>query len=208
MMIRNVLFLLILLLAGCVDTIDTVTREYRNTNNEAIDAMMMITSEAQAKRMTIRVFKPLTDRYKEIDKRLDAVQANRSKKEFVKEVCESNGTHLYLTELEVNRQRFSLEFIRLKHLMKAYVDRERELLIAGGDANPQINERELCPTLATMLTSDQSLGPVRAQLKSPKLLDVMSTFPSYKLQEYEKAFDVFLKKREIFALKKEIILVD
>ena len=37
-------------LSGCTDTIDSVTREYRNANNEAIDAMMMVTSEARAGR--------------------------------------------------------------------------------------------------------------------------------------------------------------
>ena len=51
-------------LSGCTDTIDTVTREYRNTNNEGVDAMMMVNSDAQAGIMIARIFKPSTDRYR------------------------------------------------------------------------------------------------------------------------------------------------
>ncbi len=53
---------LVLFLTGCTDNMDSITRELRNCNNEAIDAMMMVTSEEQARHMTMRIFKPLTGR--------------------------------------------------------------------------------------------------------------------------------------------------
>src|SRR5207253_7776082 len=76
---------------GCTDSIDTVTREYRALNNEAIDALTMITTEAKAQEMTIRVFKPMRDKYMAIDKKLTIVKSNRDKPEFAKEVLESDG---------------------------------------------------------------------------------------------------------------------
>ena len=70
--------ILLLALTGCIDTIDSVTREYRNTTNEAIDALMMTTSDAQAKVVVLRVFKTLDDRYKLSDHRLKTVKMNRT----------------------------------------------------------------------------------------------------------------------------------
>jgi|ERR1043165_6330095 hypothetical protein len=186
MMKRNMVFLcLALLLAGCTDTIDTTTREYRNTTNEAIDAMMMITNNTQAKNMKIRIFKPLIDRYAGTDKRVDAVKGNRSKKEFVKEVFESDSLHIYLTELPINRQRFTLELTRLRTLQKKLIEEDKE-----------------CTDLTELLTIDSYLGPLRKHLQNPKIVEMMQEFPGLMKteKEYPAMFDQFEKKRKSFAL--------
>src|SRR5258708_6294163 len=105
---------LVLVSAGCTDSIDTVTREFRALNNEAIDALMMITTEAQAKRMTVRVFRPMSEKYQAINKKLTIVRANRDKAEFAKEMLESDSFHIYLTDLQLNGARRDLEIQRLK----------------------------------------------------------------------------------------------
>src|SRR5205085_11426354 len=74
---RLILIGLLFLVVGCTDNIDSVTREYRAVNNEAIDALMMITTEAKAREMTIRVFKPLLKRYEGINNKLKIVKSNR-----------------------------------------------------------------------------------------------------------------------------------
>ena len=76
-MMRRIVPLLFLLTgAGCVDNADSIAREFRNANNEVLDAMMMVTSEAQAGRMKIRVFAPLGDRLKFIERKLDIMDTN------------------------------------------------------------------------------------------------------------------------------------
>ena len=179
-------------LAGCTDTVESVTREYRNANNEAIDAMMMVTSEARAGQMTARVFKPSVERYKAIDSRLNIVQNNRLNHDFVVETFESAGLHLYLTELEVNQQRFSLEMIRLRNLTNQEKDAGRE-----------------CPNLLELLSPSGPLASLRTQLTNPKLPDMMGRFPNLKnVKDYEKLYQVFAKKREGYRLKQDIILAE
>src|SRR5205085_8117771 len=95
---------------------------------------------------TIRVFKPLQKRYEGINNKLKIVKSNREKFEYAKEVLESDGFHLYLSDLQVNGQRFALEILRLRNLRNQYVERERELLMAEGEADPGfIDPKRVCP---------------------------------------------------------------
>src|SRR6185295_1072249 len=84
---KRQLLLIVLLIgvAGCDDTVDSIAREYRRPNNELIDALSQVTSEASAKDYRDRVLEPRVGRYQSIDGRLNVVRANRTKKEFGEE---------------------------------------------------------------------------------------------------------------------------
>lgn len=181
---------LVLIFAGCVDTVDSVAREYRNANNEIIDAMMMVTSDARAEGMMARIFKPSSDRYEAIDKKLGILVINRTKKELVKEVFESEGVHMYLTELEVNRQRFALELTRIRNLHKQMVDDGRE-----------------CQKIEDVINKGEALNKIRDQLEKPELVSIMNQFRGWKIDKYAEMLEDFHKRRQVYELKKDIILV-
>jgi hypothetical protein len=187
--------LFLLVLVGCTDTVDTITREYRNATNEALDALMMVTDESSAQRMTNRVFKPLNMRYKDIDDKLKIVEANRSKKEMVKEVLESDGFQVYLNELDMNRQRMSVEVARLRSVAKQYEKEERARLDEEGKFNEEPNLKSVCPALYDLVFG-QDLDMVRAQITKPKLLDTMSQFPQWKVETYPMLYEKFMERRK------------
>ena len=176
--------------AGCTDSPESVSREYRNANNEAIDAMMMVVDDATAERMVRRIFKPLQERYDVLDKKLAAVEQNRDQKDFVKEVFESNGVHLYLTEIEVNRQRFILESVRLKAIHKQLKD--------AGHETPGLDE---------LIGRTETLEPVRKQLTSPLLVTKMATFKTWKLGNFDELLGEFMERRRFFEAPKDLSLV-
>jgi len=193
--IHLVFAVLLMTLVGCTDTIDTITREYRNATNEAIDALMMVTDNNTALQMTNRVFKPMVIRYKAIDDKLKIVQANRTKKELVKEVLESDGFQIYLNELEMNRQRASLEFARIRNVMKQYEREAREKLDAEGNFNKEPNLKEDCPGIYDLLINNRELDVLEQQLTQPKLLEIMTQFPQWKVDGYPAMFDKFRERR-------------
>jgi hypothetical protein len=183
--------LLLITLTGCVDTIDSVAREYRNSINEGIDAMMMVNSEAQAKDMKMRIFKDLAPRFQALEKKLGIIKINRaSPKEFLQEIFDSNGAHMYLTELDANSQRFALEMTRLRTLTRHYVDQ--------GDSTPILNE----------MVNGTLLDPLQSQLDHPKLLEMMVQVNTAKMVDFDKMFLKFLEKRQEFKPKTNVVLVN
>jgi hypothetical protein len=202
---KLLLVILIFTMVGCTDTIDSVCREYRNTNNEIIDALMMVTDEDSADRMKKRVIDPAVFRYRDIDARLTIVRSNRTKKEFVKETLESDGFQLYLTDLEVNRQRLSLEICRLRNLAEGYEKEERKKL---NDPEQPVNLASVCPTLHKFVYMEGTLQPVMEQLKQPKLLDMVAQFGDWKVEGLGEMLKAFNAKREkSFQVKQKIDLV-
>jgi hypothetical protein len=192
---------------GCTDTIDTVTREYRNTNNEVVDALMMITDERSATRMKLRIFDQMLARYNTIDGHLKTVTDNRSRKEFVKEYYESDGLLLYKADLQVNQLRFNLESRRLQALVDQYVLIKQKELDAKGDRTP-VNAQELCPNLWKVAKSLELMKPAIDQLYKPKLTEMEKNFDQWKLKEEElKGFQQKHKTRweNAFKPKDEIL---
>ena len=184
------LLTLTFLAAGCTDDVDSVAREYRATTNEAIDALMMVTSEASAHRMTERVLKPMQKRYEAIDKKLGLVKYNRTKAEFAKEVLESDGVHIYLTDLMVNHGRLALEMKRLKHLYKTEID-------AG----------EVCPKLEELVKDKAPiLEPLKKNLEEPELLRMMKEFQNWKVSSYDELLKKHMERRKTFLPKRDINL--
>jgi hypothetical protein len=180
------LLALVLVSTGCTDDFDSVAREYRATTNEAIDALMMVTSEKAAERMTVRVLKPMAARYTAIDKKLDLVRKNRTKAEIVKEVFESDGVHIYLTDLQVNQERLDLEMKRLKHLYKAEID--------AGETCPKLDE----------LVKEGVLEPLKKHLKESDLVRMMTKeFPNWKVPSHNDLLTKHLERRKTFLPKRD-----
>jgi hypothetical protein len=194
-----VMLSLFLFLAGCTDTPDTASREYRNAINESLDAMMMVTSERSAERMNVRIFKGMNERFGAIDKKWVIIESNRTKKDFIKQVFESDGVQLYLSELQINRDRFSVETIRLKKLFDVTIEREREARRDRGEDPDAFEPREICPTLHELVMSDAALKPLEDQIMQPKLIEKIQQFPTWKVKEYSKYFEAFeTRRREVF----------
>jgi hypothetical protein len=191
--------LLLVLLTGCVDTVDTISREYRSALNEGIDALMMVRTEAQADNVNTRVFKPLGQRFRDLEDKLKPKQG----KDFTREAMGSEGLQMYITEMDINAQRFGLEMTRLRKLMQIYVDRNREALRASGDDNPVVSESRVCPALHALITSDV----IRKELRSPKLLEFLRQAPGQKVEGYDKMYADFVAKRSIYKVPREIRLV-
>ncbi len=204
---KLLLVVLIFSTVGCTDTIDTVTREYRNTNNEVIDALMMVTDEATASRIKIRVVDPSLFRYQGIDARLNIVRSNRTKKEFVKETFESDGFQLYLTDLEVNRQRLGLEIARLRNVADGYAKEKRKELDDQGLFDQPVNIAQICPDLFKLVYVEGTLKPVAEQLTQPKLLEMVAQFGDWKVEDFGKMLDAFRAKRKAFELREPVNLL-
>ena len=207
-MIQRFLLVAVMLgmLTGCVDTIDSVAREYRNEINECIDAMMMVTNEASAKEMTIRVFKPSLEKFQGIDKKLKVFEANRETLEFVKEAIDANGFYLLESEYDYNRQRYALEKTRLRHVRDEIVNAQRDKLIAEGNANPAEAAANCCPKLDELLRESSPLSSLEAQLKTPpmpaKLDQIKTRLKPKDREELNKKYDE--KKEQFNKGKKEV----
>jgi hypothetical protein len=151
-----------LFLAGCADTMDSLAREMRNANNEAIDALMLITDADQAKRVETRVLKPLAERYQNIDGRLDVWAANRTKKDRAAEIQASAGYDLFMAELPTNKKRFDLEQARLRDLYEKSVKKARDDGIDDAQAGARLASLK-------MLATQNGLDFINKQLSEPKL---------------------------------------
>jgi hypothetical protein len=150
------------MLVGCVDTADSLAREYRNQINEGLDAMMLINDEATANQMTLRVFKPMAERFKEIDRRCDIVNGNRTKKEFINEFGKGDGVRTFVAEVMVNRKRYDKELARLKKL------------------TDQVKQNGECPALQNV-SSGAALASLDSQLnKTPKLFTLLNDIKNMK----------------------------
>jgi len=192
----------IFLLTGCTDTMDSLTREFRNANNEGIDAMMMVVDDESAHRMNLRVFKPLNERYKDIERRMDIWKNNRAtNKELIESTFKSDSFYLYYAEIEVNKERFSMERMRLRNLYKQYQDRELQKMRDAGDPDPVITDpAKACPKLHELIMQDK-LKPIEQQLMQPKLTQLVQSFPSLKCENYEGLHKIFEARMEKFAPK-------
>jgi hypothetical protein len=219
MKIRLLLMTILLgLLVGCTDTGDSIAREYRNQINEGLDAMMLVHDEASAHRMTVRIFKPMGDRFKEIDRRLNIVRTNRNKKEFTHEFVLSNSVDLYVTEvIYYNRARYQTELQRIKSLTQRELARAAER-----EQEPKLKEQEIkrppgvfsrsqhfwmdvpdenqapvdvCKALK-QLADESALSSLAEQLKSPKMFSLINEIEQYKVTD-KIILDAFKTKKGI-----------
>ncbi len=106
---------------------------------------------------------------------------------MVEETFKSNGFYLYIAELEINKDRFAVEITRLRNLKKQYEDRN----------SSAANAREACPSLFDLIETENVLGPVRKQLLTPKIKQILDRFPNSKVKDYPNLYEIFEKNRKI-----------
>lgn len=174
---RTLLLFALVSVAGCVDTPDSICREFLNANNENIDALMMVTDERQARNMTFRVFSLMGDRYTALDKKWEIIEVSmgRPNIETIKEFLEADGLHLYRAEYKINAQRFTLEMARIRNLLDQYVTREKEAAKEKGE-DPNDVRSDRWPMLHAIINTPSVIGPLRTQLEKPKLEGVLARF--------------------------------
>lgn len=153
---RVTLLLCLTGLAGCsTDSAAGLSRDYRNLNNEAVDALMMSTSEDRAKLARDKVLKVYGDRLKAIDKRCEDWLRNTDDKLVVFETMDSESVITLLVETPINAKRLAHEQQRIL-AMCAYrakeiadrmaidgtLDRMRQEGVANPEAAIQSKARE------------------------------------------------------------------
>ncbi len=141
---KPVLLLLALApLTGCsADDANSISRDYRNINNEAIDALMMTTSEARAKIANEKVLKTYSARISDVDKRLDLWVQNAEEKFIIANTLNSESAATLIAENKINLKRLELERARLQRLAaNAGADSPnlQELARGGGLATVKAN---------------------------------------------------------------------
>lgn len=107
------LLLVVLTASGCVETADSISREYRNLNNEAIDALMMVTSEARARTAVDRVLSEYENKLKKIEGKVKVFKLNNEKVDVLKQVYNSDSVAILILENSYNKQRLEAEKKRL-----------------------------------------------------------------------------------------------
>jgi hypothetical protein len=182
------LALLVLGLVGCGDTATTLSREYRNYNNEFIDALMMTTNESRAKIAKEKVIETYEARIQALDKRVDVWEQNKEKEEVALDTLTAESVALLFSENKRNQERHALEKARLKKLI--------ERLTAE---NPGVNPAEQWPNLNDLANGARA-DIVLNQLKTGgRLAVLMQKFGGWKLkQETLAKAEVFKEKVERF----------
>ena len=130
--------------AGCSnDSAHSLSRDYRNINNECIDGLMMVTSEARAKFVTEKIFKTFSDRIGPVDKRAASYEQNTDDSVIVMQMVTTESVAMLFAENKINQRRLKLEQDRLKNLLEFNRQTELDNLKAEGQANPDVNVREI-----------------------------------------------------------------
>jgi hypothetical protein len=152
---------LLLPLWGCSDNASSLSRDYRNLNNEYLDTLMMVRNEDTARWANEKIFKTYQDRKGKIDTREETYERNTDDKEIVKDMMSSESVAMLLAEHKINQLRLSRELARISKLLEANIEREKERMRQGGDANPVVDEKkikDLWPTLREISLGATTLG--------------------------------------------------
>lgn len=185
-------------LAGCVDTPDSVAKEFRNANNEHIDAMMMVTNDTQAERMTVRVFSRMKERYDALDKKWDIMQQGMGRnpsQDTIREFLWADGVHLYRAEYRPNAQRFTLEMARLRDLYKKTLDAAKKAAQDRGEDPDKVIGENVCKALHTVVMQKATLDPLRGQLEKPKMEQLLQFFEN---RAEKDTFKIYKEKADLF----------
>jgi hypothetical protein len=138
---RRLSFLSFLLLCatGCTDSIDAMARDTRNMNNEAVDALMVVTNDAQAKIVIDRVFDNYQEKVKKIDDRLKNWDF-RDSKEKANDLFLSDSLAILFVENVANRDRLLIEKTRLKELAAQQPDAANLAALARGEKTKTLED--------------------------------------------------------------------
>jgi hypothetical protein len=150
-------------LTGCsTDNPTSLSRDFRNLNNEAIDALMMVTNESRAKFVNDKIIGTYQDRYGKIEKRMQTYVQNTENETIILDTLRSESVAILLAESQFNIPRLNHEQQRLKKLLEATVQREKDRRKEAGDPDP-VNVDKFCPSLNALATSDHA--PLHDSLK-------------------------------------------
>src|ERR1043166_4421250 len=82
---------LLLPLWGCSDNASSLSRDYRNLNNEYLDTLMMVRDEETARWANEKVFKAYQGRKEKVDAREETWARNTDDKEILKDMMSSES---------------------------------------------------------------------------------------------------------------------
>jgi hypothetical protein len=160
---------------GCRDSADALARDYRNVNNEAVDALMMITGEPSAKMMLTRVLKEYPKRIQLFNDRVKNWKQNNEKTDYGEQIYTSDSVVILFVENEMNMERLKLEKARLQKLVSQMTEEERDTRRQGGEANPTIDPKALWPNLTEVIDEKSpEIEKIQGQLE--KGSDVMTIY--------------------------------
>src|SRR5436309_2785595 len=118
----SAVFFLLVAVAGCRDSADAMSRFYRSVNNEALDALMMITSDSICKDMMERILLEYPDRIhgpapRGVEARVKVWKQNNEKDDYGAQLLTSDSVVILLIENSINQKRLAMEESRLRALM-------------------------------------------------------------------------------------------
>jgi hypothetical protein len=107
---------IVFFLAGCGDTVDSLSQAYRNINNEVVDALMMVTDEPSARVANEKIVSTYAERIATLEARIGELKLNLGAHRFRDEFIRSESGVILLSEQKFNRARLALELDRLQKL--------------------------------------------------------------------------------------------
>jgi DNA-directed RNA polymerase len=186
---RACLALALCLLTGCsTDSAHTLSRDYRNVNNEAIDALMLVTNESRAKIANVKIVKTYPERVGDIDRRMASYVQNQEEVLVLSEVLSSESVMILFAECKINLRRLDKEQERLKKLLASLVQNEKDRRKEANNAE-EVQADKLWPNLDSLARSD--FPALRNNLK--KGTGVSELMAKFALQQFKKARDEFDK---------------
>jgi hypothetical protein len=152
----------VVLLVGCRESADALSRDYRNLNNEAVDTLMMVTGESSARLATERILKQYGERKKAIDDRFKTWKQNTDDDEITTTTLQSESVMFLLIETKINKQRAVLEKERIEKLFQT----------SGGSKEITPNLHELATTgkisgVAKDVGDQGAFGALLAEFETP-----------------------------------------
>jgi hypothetical protein len=173
------------LLVGCSsDNSSSMARDYRDMNNECIDALMMTTGESRARIAVNKILKTYTERVGTVDKRLSTWLQNSDEKYVVRDVLSSESVATLFAECQTNQKRLKLEQLRIQKLLDSHVAAEVDRRRLGGEANPVVDPRKEWPNLAELASGGQIAGLKSNLEKGTQLGDLVKKFPGKDWQKH------------------------
>ena len=158
-------------LTGCSDSAGTLSRDYRNLNNEFVDGLMMVTSEARAKQVTEKIINPYSQRIEQVDKRMDNWELNKEREDVARDTFTEESVVLLFAENKWNQKRIAIEKARLQNLLEQ-LKRDK----------PGADPRTEWPNLAD-LASGAKLAPALQNMQTGgKFVSLIQKFPQWKLK--------------------------
>jgi len=149
------LFLLVSTGAGCSDNQETLSREYRNLNNEAIDSLMLTTSERRARLANEKIFGRYSERLQEIDRRFKIWETNADERMMTIDVLTSESVITLMAENKTNQDRLAIETARLSKLLRDMTEQERNRRQELGE-NPAFDTKEVWPNLHELVSTNRT----------------------------------------------------